>query len=79
MRSIIAGGILPHRKKAIGLRPVNREQEDKVMSEEKKNEVTEEVEEASKLSEEDLEQVNGGVKLDPERLRRKVEGPYATY
>ena len=32
------------------------------MSEEKKNEVTEEVKEARKLSEEELEQVNGGTK-----------------
>ena len=28
------------------------------------------------LSEEELEQVNGGLKLDPERLRRKVEEVY---
>ena len=28
------------------------------------------------LSEEELEQVNGGLKLDPERLRRKVEETY---
>lgn len=28
------------------------------------------------LTEEELEQVNGGVKLDPERFRRKVEETY---
>ena len=48
------------------------------MSEEKKSEVTEEVKEARKLSMEELEQVNGGLKLDPERLRRKVEEVYPT-
>ena len=47
------------------------------MSDEKKNEVTEEVkEEARKLTEEELAQVNGGLKLDPERLRKKVEDVY---
>ena len=30
------------------------------------------------LSEEELEQVNGGLKLDPERLRKKVEDVYPT-
>ena len=30
------------------------------------------------LSEEELEQVNGGLKLDPDRLRRKVEEIYQT-
>ena len=30
------------------------------------------------LSEEELEQVNGGLKLDPDRLRRKVEETYQT-
>ena len=34
---------------------------------------------ARKLTEEELAQVNGGLKLDPERLRRKVEGAYASY
>ena len=29
------------------------------------------------LTEEELEQVNGGAKLDPERFRRKVEETYA--
>ena len=29
------------------------------------------------LSDEELEQVNGGAKLDPERFRRKVEETYA--
>ena len=29
-----------------------------------------------KLSIEELEQVNGGLKLDPERLRKKVEEVY---
>ena len=48
------------------------------MSKEKKTEVTEEVKEARKLSMEELEQVNGGLKLDPERLRRKVEEVYPT-
>ena len=46
------------------------------MPEEKKSEVTEEVKEARKLSMEELEQVNGGLKLDPERLRKKVEDVY---
>ncbi len=47
------------------------------MPEEKKSEVTEEVkEEVRKLTEEELEQVNGGLKLDPERLRKKVEDVY---
>ena len=46
------------------------------MSEEKKIAVTEEVKEARKLSMEELEQVNGGLKLDPERLRKKVEDVY---
>ena len=44
--------------------------------------IKEEVEALSKklneLSEEELEQVNGGLKLDPERLRRKVEETYPT-
>ena len=47
------------------------------MSEEKKTAVTEEVkEEVRKLTEEELEQVIGGLKLDPERLRKKVEEGY---
>ena len=47
------------------------------MSEEKKTAVTEEVkEEVRKLTEEELEKVNGGLKLDPERLRKKVEDVY---
>ena len=32
----------------------------------------------AELSEEELEQVNGGLKLDPERLRKKVEDVYPT-
>ena len=28
------------------------------------------------LTEEELEQVNGGIKLDPERFRKKVEEAY---
>ena len=49
------------------------------MLNEKKTAVTEEVkEEVRKLTDEDLEQVNGGLKLDPERLRRKVEEVYPT-
>lgn len=49
------------------------------MSEEKKKEVTEEItEEVRKLTEEELEQVSGGLKLDPERLRKKVEDVYPT-
>ena len=28
------------------------------------------------LTEEELEQVNGGIKLDPDRLRKKVEEAY---
>ena len=46
------------------------------MSEEKKTAVTEEVKEARKLTEEELDKVNGGLKLDPERLRKKVEEVY---
>ena len=45
-------------------------------------ELKEEVETLNKklaaLSEEELEQVNGGLKLDPERLRKKVEDVYPT-
>ena len=42
------------------------------MSEEKKNEVTEEVKEARKLSMEELENVNGGSKVDlPSILERE--------
>ena len=49
------------------------------MSEEKIKEVTEEItEEVRKLTEEELEQVSGGLKLDPERLRKKVEDVYPT-
>ena len=29
------------------------------------------------LTEEELEQVNGGIKLDPDRLRKKVEEAYS--
>ena len=46
------------------------------------NALKEEVETLNKklaaLSEEELEQVNGGLKLDPERLRKKVEDVYPT-
>ena len=31
----------------------------------------------AELTDEELEQVNGGAKLDPERFRRKVEETYA--
>ena len=45
------------------------------------NVLKEEVETLNKklaeLSEEELAQVNGGAKLDPERFRRKVEEAYA--
>ena len=45
------------------------------------NTIKEEVEALNKklreLTEEELEQVNGGLKLDPERLRKKVEETYA--
>lgn len=34
-------------------------------------------EKLAELTEEELEQVNGGAKLDPERFRRKVEQTYA--
>ena len=51
-------------------------------SKEELNAIKEEVETLNKklaaLSEEELEQVNGGLKLDPERLRRKVEETYPT-
>ena len=30
----------------------------------------------AELTEEELEQVNGGIKLDPDRLRKKVEEAY---
>ena len=44
------------------------------------NALKEEVETVSKklheLTEEELEQVNGGIKLDPDRLRKKVEEAY---
>ena len=43
----------------------------------KEKEVETESKEPRKLTEEELEQVTGGVKLDPERLRRKVEETYA--
>ena len=46
------------------------------MSEERKTAVTEEVKEARKLTEEELDKVNGGLKLDPERFRKKVEEVY---
>lgn len=32
----------------------------------------------NKLTDEELKQVNGGIKLDPERLRKKVEDKYPT-
>ena len=35
-----------------------------------------EKQEARQLTEEELAQVNGGLKLDPERLRKKVEDVY---
>ena len=45
------------------------------------NAIKEEVEtlnnKLKELTEEELEQVNGGAKLDPERFRRKVEETYA--
>ena len=45
------------------------------------NALKEEVETVNKkmreLTDEELEQVNGGAKLDPERFRRKVEETYA--
>ena len=48
---------------------------------EKLNTVKEEVEalnnKLAELTDEELEQVNGGAKLDPERFRRKVEEAYA--
>ena len=47
-------------------------------NEAKKEELLEK-QEARKLTEEELAQVNGGLKLDPERLRRKVEEVYPTY
>ena len=34
-------------------------------------------EKLTELTEEELEQVTGGAKLDPERFRRKVEETYA--
>ena len=44
------------------------------------NALKEEVETLNKklheLSEEELEQVNGGIKLDPDRFRKKVEEAY---
>lgn len=47
------------------------------------NEIKEKVEITNKklheLTSEELDKVNGGIKLDPERLRRKVEGSYASY
>ena len=46
------------------------------MSNEKRNVETEVVKEARELTEEELEKVNGGLKLDPERLRKKVEEVY---
>ena len=42
----------------------------------KNNELCEDKQEARKLTEEELAQVNGGLKLDPERLRKKVEDVY---
>ena len=44
----------------------------------KNNAPCEEKQEARELTEEELEKVNGGLKLDPERLRRKVEEVYPT-
>ena len=45
------------------------------------NTIKEEVEalnnKLAELTDEELEQVNGGTKLDPERFRRKVEETYA--
>ena len=45
------------------------------------NTIKEEVEalnnKLAELTDEELEQVNGGAKLDPERFRRKVEETYA--
>ena len=47
------------------------------MSEEKKYTNNEEIcEEVKNLTEEDLDNVTGGLKLDPERLRKKVEEAY---
>ena len=47
------------------------------MSEEKKYTKNEEIcEEIKNLTEEDLDNVTGGLKLDPERLRKKVEEAY---
>lgn len=51
-------------------------------TEEELNAIKEEVETLNKkleeLTEEELEQVNGGVKLDAERLRSKVEQAYSS-
>ena len=45
------------------------------------NTIKEEVEalnnKLAELTDEELEQVNGGAKLDPERFRKKVEEAYA--
>ena len=46
------------------------------MKDEKKENMAEET--GVQLTDEELEQVTGGLKLDPERLRRKVEEVYPT-